>query len=87
MRWITILLINTWILLGVTWDYVQTTGIFRERERTALAHVAFYREKTIHLEEMLETCLKHGTWNLQGYYFRCEAVYMGVSEYDVYLGE
>lgn len=36
----------------------------------------------------MEKCLKkEEPWNLQGYYFLCEATYMGVSDYHIYLGE
>ena len=67
-------LIVIWITFGLTLEYFNYQKI-KEYSRVK------------HLEMLMEECLKGGTWNLQGYYFRCEAVYLGVSDYDIHLGD
>jgi hypothetical protein len=65
------LLLAFYLCLGIILDY-------RQKHMDVEA-------KVLQLEAMLEKCItpNGGVWNLQGYYFLCEAVYLGVADYSV----
>lgn len=70
VRWIP-LLFFFWINLGVTLQYVT---VAKQME-----------QKVNQLEHLIEQCLKGGKWNLEGFYFLCEANYTGDGPYTIYL--
>lgn len=89
MKWIVFLFVFS-LHLGFTLEY----------RRVALKHTAFVtthqkviaklKRNNAYLNRLIEKCLienSGGIWNLQGYYFLCQATYLGVNDFQVFLGD
>lgn len=73
-------LVIIWITFGITFDSLYYHYEIKDKQRLSQIN---------QLETLIEKCLikEGGIWNLQGYYFLCQATYMGVSDYHIYLKE